>query len=125
MQQAINRLVIADMDDGILVLDHSGRMFEMNPAAERMLGGNLKKGMIGVKLADVIALRPMVDTLAISRSAMRVRRPENWKMRFHLFLFPATWMKVKGVFPAQRYRAQVLNTAVLVSDQNDRILSRI
>lgn len=64
MQQAINRLVIADMDDGILVLDHSGRMFEMNPAAERMLGGNLKKGMIGVKLADVIALRPMVDTLA-------------------------------------------------------------
>ena len=63
MQQAINRLVIADMGDGVLVLDHSGRMFEINPAAERMLGGNLTKEMVGIKLSNIVALRPMMETL--------------------------------------------------------------
>ncbi|NDI86079.1 sensor histidine kinase [Undibacterium crateris] len=67
MQQAINRLVIADMGDGILVLDHSGRVFEINPAAERMLGGNLSKEMLGIKLANIVALRPMAETLADMR----------------------------------------------------------
>ena len=38
LQQAINRTVIADMDDGILVIDQDGYLFESNPAAERMLG---------------------------------------------------------------------------------------
>ena len=73
MQQAINRLVIADMGDGILVLDHSGRMFEINPAAERMLGGNLTKEMVGIKLSNIVALRPMIETL----SEMRLQRAES------------------------------------------------
>lgn len=38
LQQAINRTVIADMEDGVLVIDHDGYLFESNPAAERMLG---------------------------------------------------------------------------------------
>ena len=73
MQQAINRLVIADMGDGILVLDHSGRMFEINPAAERMLGGNLTKEMGGIKLSNIVALRPLTETL----TEMRLRSAQN------------------------------------------------
>ena len=67
MQQAINRLVIADMGDGVLVLDHTGCMFEINPAAERMLGGNLTKEMLGVKISQIIALRPLIETLSEMR----------------------------------------------------------
>lgn len=38
IQQAINRLVIADMGDGIVVLGRDGRVATANPAAQRMLG---------------------------------------------------------------------------------------
>ncbi|MEB0137889.1 MULTISPECIES: sensor histidine kinase [unclassified Undibacterium] len=69
VQQEINRVVIADMGDGILVLDQGGAMFEINPAAERMLGGNLHQQMVGVKLLDVPALRPMVDALTDLKTA--------------------------------------------------------
>lgn len=38
IQQAINRLVIADMEDGVLVVGREGALLTANPAAERMLG---------------------------------------------------------------------------------------
>ena len=38
VQQAINRLVLADMGDGILVVGRDGRIFTANPAAQHMLG---------------------------------------------------------------------------------------
>ncbi|MFZ6772045.1 sensor histidine kinase [Undibacterium sp. SXout7W] len=63
MQQAINRLVIADMGDGIVVLDQEGCLFEINPAAERMLGRSLTKEMAGVRLAEVASLHPVNETL--------------------------------------------------------------
>lgn len=77
MQQAINRLVITDMGDGILVLDEQGRMFEINPAAERMLGRNLTKEMRGVVLSDVIALRPMVETITAMRDKMATQNKNS------------------------------------------------
>src|SRR5450830_505414 len=73
MQQAINRLVIADMGDGVLVLDHTGRLFEINRAAERMLGGNLTKDMIGIKLSNIVALRTLMEAL----SDMHTHQAEN------------------------------------------------
>ena len=63
MQQAINRLVIADMGDGIVVLNQDGCLFEINPAAERMLGKSLTKEMAGVHLASVPSLHPVTETL--------------------------------------------------------------
>jgi two-component system sensor histidine kinase PilS (NtrC family) len=59
IQQAINRLVIADMGDGVLVLDHVGRIFEINPAAERMLGGILQAYPVDTRLKKIPALRPI------------------------------------------------------------------
>lgn len=38
VQQAINRIVMADVGDGIVVVDAAGQVFTTNPAARRMLG---------------------------------------------------------------------------------------
>ncbi|MFZ6872547.1 sensor histidine kinase [Undibacterium sp. Di27W] len=79
IQQAINQLVISDMGDGILVLDQNACMFEINPAAVRMLGGHLTKEMIGVELADITALRPIVEALSSmqGRPSLPDRRKEE------------------------------------------------
>ncbi|MES2073079.1 MAG: ATP-binding protein [Pseudomonadota bacterium] len=63
VQQAINRLVISDMGDGLLVVDQAGRLFEINPAAERMLGGMIVSSEIRLKLQDFAVLRPISDAL--------------------------------------------------------------
>ncbi|MCH8620156.1 ATP-binding protein [Undibacterium sp. TS12] len=79
IQQAINQLVVTDMGDGMLVLDQDGCMFEINPAATRMLGGNLNKEMIGIELASISALRPIVEILNVmqNRESKFERRKEE------------------------------------------------
>ncbi|MFZ6718739.1 sensor histidine kinase [Undibacterium sp. Ji49W] len=79
IQQAINQLVIADMGDGILVLNQSGCMFEINPAAVRMLGGNLTKDMLGAELAHISALRPIVEILSSmqNRNVLQDRKKDE------------------------------------------------
>ena len=57
VQQAINRLVIADMDDGIIVLGRDGQIFTGNPAAQQMLG--LAGQSLNVNLSDTPALLPI------------------------------------------------------------------
>jgi two-component system sensor histidine kinase PilS (NtrC family) len=63
-QQAINRIVIADVDDGILVVGKNGRVFTSNPAARRMMGIESDDGAgFGAPgqmlLSDVRALAPL------------------------------------------------------------------
>jgi two-component system sensor histidine kinase PilS (NtrC family) len=59
IQQAINRIVIADVLDGILVAGRDGRVFTGNPAARRMLG--LGDGDAGFVLGEVAALEPIAQ----------------------------------------------------------------
>jgi two-component system sensor histidine kinase PilS (NtrC family) len=61
MQQAINRLVIADMGDGILVLGRNGEILTVNPAAERMLGLLVPYKKARYKLSDLPYLAPIAD----------------------------------------------------------------
>jgi two-component system sensor histidine kinase PilS (NtrC family) len=61
VQEAINRLVIADMDDGILVVGRDTKVFAGNPAVERMLGLSVPYGQPSYKLADIPSLAPIVD----------------------------------------------------------------
>jgi two-component system sensor histidine kinase PilS (NtrC family) len=63
IQQAINRLVIADMGDGIIVVDRDGEVFTGNPAASRMLGlsGFLAGFEEGFRLGDTAALQPIAQ----------------------------------------------------------------
>jgi len=73
-QQAINRIVIADVGDGILVVGRDGRVFTSNPAARRMMGIESDEGAgFGspgqILLADVPALAPMAQAFTNWRRA--------------------------------------------------------
>ena len=67
-QQAINRIVIADVDDGILVVGEDGRVFTSNPAARRMMGIESDGAGFGspgqMVLSDVRALAPVAAAFA-------------------------------------------------------------
>ncbi len=65
IQQAINRLVIADMGDGILVLGPDATVFTVNPAAERMLGLLVPAERSRYKLTEIPALIPIADAFFI------------------------------------------------------------
>jgi two-component system sensor histidine kinase PilS (NtrC family) len=57
IQQAVNRIVIADVGDGILVVGRGGRVFASNPAARQMLG--LTEGDFAFALSEIAALDPV------------------------------------------------------------------
>ncbi|TFW11434.1 PAS domain-containing protein [Massilia arenosa] len=59
MQQAINRIVMADMGDGILVAGPDGRIVSANPAARRVLG--LSGSAEGLLLSGAVTLAPLSE----------------------------------------------------------------
>lgn len=60
VQEAINRLVIADMGDGILVVGPDSTVYACNPATEQILGLSLDDKP-RCRLADIAVLRPIAD----------------------------------------------------------------
>jgi two-component system sensor histidine kinase PilS (NtrC family) len=84
LQQAINRAVIVDMDDGVLVIDQDGHLFELNPAAERMLGLAGVDFLSGssTRLAQIPNLLPIADAL------------ENWTAAHRPNT--TTWLRNEG-----------------------------
>jgi two-component system sensor histidine kinase PilS (NtrC family) len=64
IQQAINHLVIADMGDGILVLDGEGTVHITNPAAERMLGLSATGQGARYRLSELPFLQPIAQVFA-------------------------------------------------------------
>jgi len=50
-QLRVNQLVIADMQDGVLVLDRDGRVAQHNPQAQRLLG---VESLLGAELAELL-----------------------------------------------------------------------
>lgn len=66
IQQAIYRIVVDDVDNGILVLGRDGTVFGGNPAARRMLGLETQPGEDGTtfRLADLAALEPVAQRFA-------------------------------------------------------------
>jgi two-component system, NtrC family, sensor histidine kinase PilS len=54
-QLAINRLVIAQMDEGVIVVDRTGRVRANNRAARRMLGLDPSDQLTGEQLSDMPA----------------------------------------------------------------------
>lgn len=59
IQQEINNLVVADMDDGIIVLDRTSRVYACNPASKKMLGITMIPGV--TKLSDMPGMHPIAD----------------------------------------------------------------
>ena len=73
VQEAINRMVIADMGDGILVVGPDGAVLTANPAAERMLGLSIPRDQPSCRLSDMSALLPIADAFGswVEQSAGR------------------------------------------------------
>jgi two-component system sensor histidine kinase PilS (NtrC family) len=61
VQEAINRLVIADMGDGILVVGRDSSLLTCNPAAQRMLGLSFSYDALLPKLTDIPMLTPIAE----------------------------------------------------------------
>ncbi len=59
IQQEINKLVVADMGDGILVVDATSLIYSCNQAAQNMLGIAVTVGLS--KLSEVTSLQPIAD----------------------------------------------------------------
>ena len=59
VQQAVNRLVMANIGDGILVVDADGQVFAGNPAAQQMLG--LVGPELRFKLSAAASLSPLTQ----------------------------------------------------------------
>ncbi len=51
MQMRVNQLVIADMQDGVLVADRAGRVTQHNPQAQRLIGA---EALVGAELARLL-----------------------------------------------------------------------
>jgi len=62
IEQAINRIVMADVGDGILVVEPDGHVLTSNPAAQRMLA--LSGEGIDFRLADKAALAPVAQAFS-------------------------------------------------------------
>lgn len=65
MQESINRVVIADMGDGILVVGPNTEVFAGNAALERMLGLSVAYGRSQFKLVDLPSLAPIADAFRV------------------------------------------------------------
>ena len=75
VQQAVNRLIIADMEDGVLVVDRKGRMLISNPAAVRMLGLTFPHEKSFGKLSDTAWLQPISDAYQTWNKQNDLRTP--------------------------------------------------
>ena len=62
VQQAVNRLVMANTADGILVVDPDGQVFAGNPAAQQMLG--VLGPELKFRLSASVALAPLAQAYA-------------------------------------------------------------
>ena len=62
VQQAVNKLVMANVGDGILVVDPDGQVFAGNPAAQQMLG--LVGPELRFRLSAAAALAPLAQAYA-------------------------------------------------------------
>lgn len=74
IQQAINKLVIADMADGILVVDCDSTVLMGNPAAQQMLGVTVRGRKLAWRLRDIRSLAPIFEAFmawsaAVEKSA--------------------------------------------------------
>jgi len=70
LQESINRLVIADMGDGIIVIGPEEEILTANPAAERMLGMEMVCEEPFSRLADFPSLTPIADVFSQWRARM-------------------------------------------------------
>ena len=65
-QTRLNRLVIEEMTDGVIVADREGRLRAVNPAARQLLGLTLPNAALPHPMSDEPGLRELVDALQMA-----------------------------------------------------------
>lgn len=73
VQQAINRLVMEDIGDGIVVVDRKGRVLTVNPAAAQMLGFPSSNEMSYGRLSELPWLAPIAEAFSVWKAGFGLR----------------------------------------------------
>lgn len=102
LQEAINRLVIADMGDGILVVGDDTEVFAGNPSAERMLGMSVAYGQPRYRLADLPALGPIADAFTAWRKGDSLRMTHDGSSSVYVKVKPVGGNTRGGARDARR-----------------------
>jgi two-component system, NtrC family, sensor histidine kinase PilS len=112
LQESINRLVIADMGDGILVIGPDEEILTANPAAERMLGLDLPYAEPYCRLADVPAMVPIAEAFSEWRRRVQAGLPGQAAMPMYVVVKPGDDFQLHGPVMARSGRRE---TAIHVS----------
>lgn len=101
IQQAINRLVIADMGDGVLVVGPDSTIQTANPAAERLLGIAISGEQSRYKLNDIPLLMPIADAFfawaAKHAGTAAQRMPDQLQLPVFVVIKPGDEAVMPGV----------------------------
>lgn len=89
IQQAINRLVIADMADGILVVDREGTVLMGNPAAQKMLGVTGLGRKPAWRLGDIASFAPIANAFLAWSALSETAAPGQAEAPVFVFIKPA------------------------------------
>lgn len=73
VQQAINRLVMDDIGDGIVVVDRKGRVLTVNPAAAQMLGFASSSETTYGRLSELPWLAPIAEAFSVWKAGFGMR----------------------------------------------------
>lgn len=98
VQQAINRLVMAHMSDGIVVLGADGQIFAGNPAAQQMLG------LAGLDMNSRLGAAPALQPIAQAYADWRLEPAQNTAF---VTIKPYTDPALQGVTAAWNARRDV------------------
>lgn len=96
VQEAINRLVIEDMDDGVLVVDRLGRILTGNPAAERLLGLSFGVHAAATQLDQLPGLSPIAQAYLEWRGKARGRAAGALNTPVFVRILPADDTTLQG-----------------------------
>lgn len=102
MQEAINSIVIAEMDDGVMVVGQDGSIFACNPAAENMLGLALKDAPKRLKLSDVAYLTPLRTAFETWMRNKEEGTPSSAEFSAYLVIKPAEEVATTTVFRREK-----------------------
>jgi two-component system sensor histidine kinase PilS (NtrC family) len=111
-QLAINRLVIAQMDEGVIVVDKSTQVRANNRAARRMLGLEPAAQLTGVRLAELPAAKELA---AAFQSWVEAGRSEGaWS---HTVMTSASADNGEAALAESRLRARVARPSASSTDE--------
>jgi two-component system sensor histidine kinase PilS (NtrC family) len=102
IQLAINHLVIADMGDGILVVDDEARIVTVNPSAERMLGLPGDATHLGKKLKHIPQLLPIAKEFASRKNRQERKLLTEGEAGIYVMIKPVRPLTLQNATTVQK-----------------------